>query len=112
MPVRLLKIIGTFHLVCLTWLLFRATTIEQAWHMISRLTNDWRWTAFATQSLGMVALLAVPLLIYEAWVERRSNLLALTRTSWMARAFVYLVIVIALVCLAPERSSEFIYFQF
>ena len=112
MSVRLLKILGTFHLVCLTWLLFRATTLDQAWQMAARFTTDWRWTSFASQSLSTIAVLAVPLLIYEAWVERRSNLLALTRASWKARALVYLAIVIALIYFAPERSSEFIYFQF
>ena len=112
LPVRLLKIVGTFHVVCITWLLFRATTLEQAWIMVSKLTTDWRWTPFTAYALGMFATLAGPLLIYESWVERRGHLLALTHTHWIARTVVYLLIVIALLYLAPQRSSEFIYFQF
>ena len=111
-PVRWLKILGTFHLVCLTWLLFRATTIEQAGSMVSRFVMDWRWTPFTAHALGMIAMLAGPLLIFESWVERRGDLLALTRAPVLVRALVYLAIVIALLYFAPERSSEFIYFQF
>ena len=111
-PVRWLKILGTFHLVCLTWLLFRSRTIEQAWSMFSRFGMDWRWTAFTAHALGMIAMVAGPLMIFEAWVERRGDLLALTRAPVMVRALVYLAIMIALFYFAPERSTEFIYFQF
>jgi hypothetical protein len=107
-----IKMAGTFHLVCLTWLLFRATSIEQAWAMLSRLGHDWTWTPLAGFSVGLLAWLAGPLLVYEAWVERRGKLLALTEAHWLVRGLVYLFILLFILYLAPERSSEFIYFQF
>ena len=106
------KMVVTFHVVCLTWLLFRSASMEQAWGMLMRFGVDWRWTPLTGYSLGMIALLAGPLMLYEAWVERRGQLLALTQAHWFARAAVYLLIVLALLYFAPERSSEFIYFQF
>ena len=80
--------------------------------MFSRFGMDWRWTAFTAHALGMIAMVAGPLMIFEAWVERRGDLLALTRAPVMVRALVYLAIMIALFYFAPERSTEFIYFQF
>jgi hypothetical protein len=112
MWMRVLKCSGTFHIVCLTWLLFRSATIKQAWQMLARLGVDWRWSELPAYTFGMIALLALPLMLYEVWLERKGRLLALTDVHWAARASVYALIVLALLCLAPEQTSEFIYFQF
>lgn len=110
--VSLLKIVGTFHLVCLGWLFFRASSIDQVWQMITRLAADWRGSDLASYSFGMIAALTVPLMIYEAWVERRGQLLALTHAHWLVRGLVYLAIVFSILYFATDRPSEFIYFQF
>jgi alginate O-acetyltransferase complex protein AlgI len=107
-----LKRLGTFHLVCLTWLLFRAVSLDQAWRMLLRFGADWTWTPLAAFGLGMLALWVVPLLMYESWVERRGKLLAMTEVHWLPRALFYLVILLSILYFAPSRSSEFIYFQF
>lgn len=107
-----LKMLGTFHLVCLTWLLFRAVSMDQAWQMLARFGQDWTWTPLAGFTLGLLAVLAGPLLLFESWVEKRGKLLALTETHWLPRALVYLFILLVILYFAPERSSEFIYFQF
>ena len=107
-----LKMLATFHLVCLTWLLFRAVTIEQAWQMLLTLGRDWTWTPLAAFGMGILSVLVVPLLAYEAWVERRGKLLALTEVHWLPRAMLYLFILLSILYFAPSRSSEFIYFQF
>ena len=111
-PVSILKMLGTFHIVCITLLLFRAENISQAWEMFSRFATDWSWSPLAEFSLAMIAVLAGPLMIYEAWAEKRVRLLALTECHWLPRAGVYIIIILTIVYFAPERSSEFIYFQF
>jgi D-alanyl-lipoteichoic acid acyltransferase DltB (MBOAT superfamily) len=106
------KQLGTFHLVCLTWLLFRCDSLQQAWDMLLRLGEDWSWTPFAAFSFGLGILLVGPLLLFEIWVERRGALLALTKTHWLVRSLVYLFILLSILYLAPNQASEFIYFQF
>lgn len=107
-----IKIALTFNTVCITWLLFRAQSLEQVQGMVARMWQDWQWTDLAGYSFAMVALLAGPLLVYEWWVERRGNLLALTHSHWLVRSVVYMIIVLCILYFAPERPSEFIYFQF
>ncbi len=106
------RILVTFHLVCLGWLFFRAESMAQAWTMLTRLTVGWAWTPLAAYSLSMTAVFALPVMIYEAWVERRGNTLALTHSAWPARVLVYLAMILAMLFLAPDKPGEFIYFQF
>ena len=103
---------GTFHLVCVGWLFFRADSIEQAWALLSRFTVNWHWTPFASYGFSLGAFFMVPLLAFEIWVERRGDLLALTKVHWLPRTLVYLFVLLALIYFAPDRPSEFIYFQF
>jgi alginate O-acetyltransferase complex protein AlgI len=110
--IKLVKQLGTFHLVCLTWLLFRCDSLPQAWEMLMRLGQDWSWTPFAAFSLGLGGLLAAPLLIYESWVEHQGRLLALTESHWLIRSLVYLFVLLSILYFAPNQASEFIYFQF
>ena len=109
---RALKTGVTFHLVCVSWLLFRASSLEQAGTMITRLFSDWHWTPLAAYALSLIVIFALPVLFFEAWVERRGKLLALTEVVWPVRAFIYLAMILALFYFAPETPSEFIYFQF
>ncbi len=111
-PVVLLKIVGTFHVVCLGWLLFRSSGIGQAGEMLGRFAADWSVTPFTLHALRSLLVFAVPLLVFEAWLEKRGRPLALLDAHWTARVPFYVLILALLVFLAPERSSEFIYFQF
>lgn len=106
------KMLVTFHLVCVSWLLFRAQSIDQAWTMLTRLVTDWHWSPLAAYALSMTAVFTIPVLIFESWVERKGKLLALTEVAWPARAAVYMAMILALIYLAPDMPSEFIYFQF
>ena len=107
-----LKMLATFHLVCFGWLFFRAENVTQAFGMLARLAHGWTWSPLATYAFTLIAIYTIPLLIYETWVERRNDLLALTRVDWKWRALVYLIILFALIFFAPEKPAEFIYFQF
>ena len=106
------KMIVTFHLVCVSWLFFRAQSMDQVWTMLGRLVSDWRWSPLAACSLSKIAVFTLPLLLFEAWVERKGKPLALTESPWPARALVYLAMILALIYFSPDLPSEFIYFQF
>jgi len=106
------KMLITFHLICLSWLLFRAQSINQAWTMLTRLFVDWHWSPLAANSLSMIAVFTLPLVLYEAWVEYKGNILALTNAPWPARACVCLAMILGIIYFASDQPSEFIYFQF
>ncbi len=110
--VRLLKIIVTFHLIVLGWLLFRAESVTQAAEMIGRVFSDFGTTPFAIASLGLIVFYAGPLMLYEWWVEKKDDLLALTHTHWLARSVVYCYCALMLWYFPPPSSNVFIYFQF
>jgi len=108
----LLKVLATFHLVCLTWLFFRADSLAQAGSMLLALGGGWQLDAFAQFALATMAFYLVPLLAYEIWVERKGDLLALTEVRWQYRAGVYIYLTLMLLYFSAPVQNEFIYFQF
>ncbi len=108
----LLKCFITFHLVCLGWLLFRATNIAQAWDMLYLICTDMRRTPFAEYEAVLIAFYAIPLMIYELWLLRRRDLDSLVKVAWPVRAAIYSYATIMIVFFHPAISHEFIYFQF
>jgi cytochrome bd-type quinol oxidase subunit 1 len=101
-----------FHLVCFGWLLFRSSSMGQVWSMLGRIVGDLHATPFAVSSLMMIAFYAGPLIVYEFWLERKDDLLELTRAYWVARGVVYTYCVFMLWFFPPPVSNVFIYFQF
>lgn len=109
---KLLRIIIFFHLICISWLLFRATSIEQAWEMLRVAVTNTQVTAFAQYGFGMLAVLVIPLLTLELWIERSKDLLKVVNTHWLIRLVIYGYFVMMLLILPPLTQQAFIYFQF
>ena len=109
---RILKILATFQLVCLTWLFFRADSLAQATSMLAALVGGWQLDAFAQFALATMAFYLLPLIVYEIWVERKGTLLGLTEVSWPCRAAVYIYLTLMLLYFSAPVQNEFIYFQF
>ncbi|MGL4513911.1 MAG: MBOAT family O-acyltransferase [Lacipirellulaceae bacterium] len=119
---RLVATLVMFHLVCLSWLFFRAETLTHAVTMAHGIATDAAgWSSLAGDStaaqlvrsgLGLMAFFALPLLLYEAWVERRGEMLAVLRVAWPWRAALYAYFVLMMLYFAPPLPSVFIYFQF
>ncbi len=102
-----------FHAVCLTWLFFRADSLAQASSMLtSMFSQPWQLTQLAQYATAMLLFFALPLLLFEAWLERQRDMLALLKTSWVVRSAVYIYLVLMLLFFHPEASNAFIYFQF
>jgi len=106
------KIVLTFHIVCLAWLLFRAETISQAWNMLVLVCTDLRLTRFAQFATATIAFYVVPLLVYEYWLRRLHDLASLVKTTWPIRAGVYSYFAVMILLFHPIVRHEFIYFQF
>lgn len=108
----ILKMTLLFHLICVSWLIFRAESMEQVWSMLSLVFNNAQITEFSLYGFTMVAFFAAPLILFEWWTERTGNLLVLLDASWVIRLVVYLYLIIMLMVFPPLVSQEFIYFQF
>jgi len=109
---RWFRIIVTFHLVCLSWLLFRAESMTQVWTMLAAIFSDFRITQLAIASFAMLLFYAGPLIAYEAWIQKRENPLTLARLNWLPRSLAYSYCAMMLLFFSPLETNEFIYFQF
>jgi len=102
-----------FNLVCIGWLFFRAESLSQVWVFFTEIFfTDFTSTFLANYGLRSILYLAGPFLLFEIWLERRRDLLALTKVHWGWRAAAYSYALFMLLVHQPHRSSEFIYFQF
>lgn len=107
-----LKMILFFQLVCVSWLLFRADSIDQVFSMVYQTFSDLTFTGFAGYGLAMIAFFAGPLMVLEYWTERSGNLLVLLEANKLVQLFVYLYLILMIIVFPPLISQEFIYFQF
>lgn len=110
--VSIFKMVILFHLICVSWLLFRAESIEQVWSMLYLVFSNAVVTDFSWYGFSMIAFFAAPLIIFEWWTERTGNLLVLLDTSWIIKFVVYMYLIVMLIIFPPLVSQEFIYFQF
>lgn len=109
---KMLKWFGTFHLICLTWLLFRAESFQHAMDMLKALSHDWPWSSFAQTTSALLLFFVAPWLLFEAWLEKKKNDDALLGIAWPWRAVFYSYLLLMMLFFPPPAPSEFIYFQF
>jgi D-alanyl-lipoteichoic acid acyltransferase DltB (MBOAT superfamily) len=110
--IAVLRAIVMFHLVCFGWLLFRSNSVGQALAMAGRVVTDFHLTANARFGFEMMLFIAGPFLLYEWWIERRDDNLALVRVPWPVRGLAYAYFAVMLTIAPAEWSHAFIYFQF
>ena len=111
-PIRLFKVVVMFHLVCFSWLLFRAESITQAWDMCRLILTDLHITPLAIAILGTTLFYAGPVILYELWVFYADDMMKLTRVRWYWRGLVYSYCVLMLILFPPPVANAFIYFRF
>jgi D-alanyl-lipoteichoic acid acyltransferase DltB (MBOAT superfamily) len=110
---RAFKMLLTFHLVALGWLLFRAENLPQALHLLTSLTHtSWQLTPYAATALSLLGFYLLPWLLVESWIERSGDDLAVLRLHWFLRALLYAWLLAMIVFFPPPVPAEFIYFQF
>lgn len=113
----------TFHAVCLTRVFFRATTVQDAWHMLKTMLNPFHWQSIEAPA-GTVeqghtfmtpetALLMVILFLGGHWLIRNVKP-RLTDSLWREAgiAAAYGVFLYFLFTVGGSSSQQFIYFQF
>ena len=113
-----------FHLVCLTWVLFRAESLSESVSIMKRLVMFWRWEPqawlqqvnasgegpYLAWMMGVAATLVVTQNLCR--VDSKQLIATLWRApQWLRLTLVILTLYVTML-LAPERPPPFIYFQF
>ncbi|MBK1790825.1 MBOAT family O-acyltransferase [Persicirhabdus sediminis] len=109
---RTLATVFFFHLICLTWLFFRADSFAQAWQMLSLIFTDQGLSELSRYGFGMIAFFCLPLMVYEIWLDKAHSLRRLELVHWGWRSAVYCYIVFMIIVFPPPVFGQFIYFQF
>lgn len=109
---RALNIIFFFHLICISWLLFRAESAGQALDMLSTIVTSLRITDFAKFGFAMLAFFVTPFMALELWIERSGDMLRVVNSHWLLRSLVYIYFAIMIWVFPPLTNQAFIYFQF
>lgn len=109
---KVLQTFVMFHLVCLGWLFFRADNVGQAFGMLGKVMSNFQVTPFVGSAFVSLLFYVLPLLIFEAWLERSGDLLKVLKIHWLARAAFYSYLVLMLWFFPSPTQYEFVYFQF
>ncbi len=118
MPLAVLRIVVTFHLIAITWVFFRAKSIGDAWLILKKiaarlpdmpaLVPTYPFTAEHATGAAMIALL----LAVEILDERKSLFARLAAAPIVLRWSVYYLAIFGLLILGRWQVKEFIYMQF
>ena len=113
--VELSKMLSTFIFVVFGWIIFRATSIEQAYKYIARIFSstfcDMSWFVGFRPIATITFCFAV---IIIEWVQRdKQHALDVSdvKKSWQ-RFVIYSGVAYSIYCFMPNLTGEFIYFQF
>ncbi len=105
-----MRIVATFHLVCLGWLIFRADSLDQAAGMLAAIFQ--RPAIPSAAYLVPVALAIIPLVLVQFFQYLADDLDVVGRTPWYVRSVFYTACFYAIVLGGQFGGEQFIYFQF
>ncbi|MBQ9748780.1 MAG: MBOAT family protein [Clostridia bacterium] len=112
--------IGTFILVCFSWILFRANSIADVGILLTKLFSPWGSLAVTLESLGftlVTTLVTVLSIVLLSMIDRIGADAAIAETGTRSRQYtagiIALVVCVAwCLLLSVGGASAFIYFQF
>jgi alginate O-acetyltransferase complex protein AlgI len=113
---RFISIFIFFHLTCIGWVFFRATSLQQALQMVHRMVIPYQlnFSAYTGKFLLLIAGLYL-LHIMENWVRAHAQQLAVAWERLFPaplRALAYTAFILVLIIFSQGQTSEFIYFKF
>ena len=89
-----------------------ATTIITPLEPGIAISTNFTCTPLVLSSFCMIVFYCTPLMLYEYWLERKNDLLALMKSSWQFQSTVYVYLFGMLLLFHPIVTGKFIYFQF
>jgi D-alanyl-lipoteichoic acid acyltransferase DltB (MBOAT superfamily) len=110
--VKPVRILVTFHLVCLSWVFFRAATIHDAWQILIGLFDGWPNLFIKAQVMAYGAM-GIFILLIAQLIQRRGTIIPRLKRSPLAVqwAVAYALIMLIILC-GVDQGAQFIYFQF
>lgn len=109
--VRVVSTLVTFHLVCVGWVLFRATSLEHALRLLATVVFE-PSAGLSAAWLPILAALLAPLAVVEWAQGRRGTAEPWLRLPTLPRAVFYAAVGAAILVLGEDGGAPFIYFQF
>jgi len=115
-----LRVVVMFHLACAGWLIFRAESFADLARLVGALTGSVMGQVTASVSepglapawLPVLAVLIVPVLLFQLVQHARRDPEALLSAPLLVRTCVYVVVFESIVLLGEDFGAPFIYFQF
>jgi len=106
-----LRVLVTFHLVCLGWVFFRAGSLDQAWLFLTGLAHA--TTAVELRLVFVTAFYMSLMLLIDlpCWVTNEEYPLT-ARTRWYVRGMAQAAAVILISFVGAGNGAAFIYFRF
>ena len=106
------SVVITFHVVTLAWPIFDGGTLERSGELFAILFTDFFSPGLVPLWIPTFLLLCTPLFSMQALQLYTGDLEPLHRFRIPVRAFVYLVVMLAIVLLGEDFGDDFLYFQF
>ncbi|SNY93233.1 D-alanyl-lipoteichoic acid acyltransferase DltB, MBOAT superfamily [Cohaesibacter sp. ES.047] len=108
---RIIGVLVTFHIVCLAWIFFRASSLELALAYLQGITfgttDIFQFTPFIA---GLILVCAIGQFMPERSYER--CYWALSKTGTLGMMVIFTLGMVAIQQIAPFGTAPFIYFQF
>jgi alginate O-acetyltransferase complex protein AlgI len=103
--------VATFHLVCVSWVFFRAPSLNDANRILRGLTH-WTWKPEYGTAFAFLALFSLPMAVLDLAIER-SGEEYLFETAPYPQRLAFAGVLLAIVTLfSANQINAFIYFQF
>jgi len=100
-----------FHLVCVTWIFFRAPSIGDAFAFLGGL-GRFAWVPEYATACVFLAAATLPLFFIDCLNEWRNEEYVLAKSSYRVRVAVAMSLMLATLLFAGSSTNAFIYFQF
>ncbi len=111
-----LRVVVTFHLACVGWLIFRAESFadlgRRVGTLVGSVTASIPEPGLALEWLPVLAVLILPVLLFQVVQAARRDPEVLVSAPLLVRTLVYVVVFEAIVLLGEDFGAPFIYFQF
>lgn len=107
-----LLVIVMFHLICISWILFRANSLSLAGEMMLRLFTGWHISVSVLNALFPLLVLCTPLWLIQVVEEKRRNPEVIGALSFVPRTCLLTIIFAYLMVFGNTGGQSFIYFQF
>lgn len=113
-PVRALLGIGTFLLICFTWVFFRAKSFDQAFAFSAQMmgvASNRLFLGLPMVTVAIVLIVLAAILLLHGFMRDKSLEEVVQRCPWWVRAMTLAAMFIAIFTM-PGEDRAFIYFQF